>query len=74
LILNHIILLYNVFGTEATTRMLFYKVDHRDYDILKTFLLYLNLMPEKVIGIKGKNIESSLIPVQLDVAEILRKI
>jgi len=41
---------------------------------LKTFLLYLNLMPEKIIGIKGKDIESALIPVQLDVAEILRKI
>ena len=74
LILNHIILLNNVFGPEATTRMLFYKVDHRDYDILKTFLLYLNLMPEKVVGIEGKDIDSSMIPIQMDIADILRKI
>jgi hypothetical protein len=74
LILNHIILLNNVFGPEATTRMLFFKVDRRDYDILKTFLLYLNLMPEKVIGIEGRDIDSSMIPIQMDVADILRKI
>ena len=37
LILNHIILLNNVFGTEATARILFYRTDERDYDILKTF-------------------------------------
>ena len=41
LILNHIILLNNVFGPEATARILFYKIDERDYDILKTFLSYL---------------------------------
>ena len=37
LILNHIILLYNVFGVEPATRILFYKIDERDYDILKMF-------------------------------------
>jgi hypothetical protein len=74
LILNHIILLNNAFGPEATTRMLFYKVDNRDYDILKTFLLYLNLMPERVVGIQGKDIESSIIPIHMNIADILRKI
>jgi hypothetical protein len=74
LILNHIILLNNVFGPEATPRILFYKIDERDYDILKTFLLYLNIMPDKVLNIKGKNIYSTDIPVDLNVANILRKI
>ena len=74
LILNHIILLYNVFGVEACTRILFYKIDERDYDILKTFLIYLNYMPSKVVGINGKDIESSSIMIDMDIAEILRKL
>lgn len=74
LILNHIILLNNVFGPEATARILFYRIDERDYDILKTFLLYLNIMPNNVIGIRGKSIYSTDITVDLNIAEILRKI
>lgn len=74
LILNHLILLYNVFGVEAATRILFFRVDEIDYDILKTFLIYLNYMPEKVKGIKGKNIHSSDILIDMNVAEVLRKI
>ena len=74
LILNHIILLNNVFGPEATARILFYKIDERDYDILKTFLLYLNILPEVIKGIRGKNISTDVIPVNMDVADILRKI
>lgn len=74
LILNHIILLNNVFGVEATSRILFYKIDERDYDLLKTFLDYLDIMPNFVYGINGKTIESSKIPLDMNVAEILRKI
>jgi hypothetical protein len=74
LILNHIILLNNVFGPEPTARILFYRIDERDYDILKTFLLFLNMMPDVVKGIKGKNIHSSEIMIDMNIAEILRKI
>jgi hypothetical protein len=74
LILNHIILLNNVFGPEVTARILFYRIDERDYDILKTFLIYLNLLPEIILGINGKNIKTSDIPVDMNIAEILRKI
>jgi hypothetical protein len=74
LILNHIILLNNVFGPEHTARILFYKIDERDYDILKTFLAYLNIAPEMVYGINGKNIRVSDIPLDINVAEILRQI
>ena len=74
LILNHIILLNNVFGLEATARILFYRIDERDYDILKTFLMYLNLLPEQVSGINGKNLDISVIPIETNVAEILSKI
>lgn len=48
LILNHIIVLYNLFG-DATTKMLFYKVDEECWSILTTFLVYLDRMPEHIV-------------------------
>ena len=74
LVLNHLIVLYNVFGADATTRMLFLKVPEKDHVILKTFLLFLSFMPNVVKGINGKNIRSSDIAVDMKVAERLRKI
>jgi hypothetical protein len=74
LILNHIILLNNVFGLEATARILFYKIDERDYDVLKTFLSYLNILPDVIYGIRGKNISTAEIMIDTNIAEILRKI
>lgn len=74
LILNHIIVLNNVFGAEATTRMLFFKIEQEFHDVLKTFLLFLNLMPQTVVKIDGKDIVSSTIPVDLKIADILRKL
>lgn len=47
LILNHIIVLYNIFG-EAATNMLFYKIEESNWDVLVTFLVYLGRMPESV--------------------------
>lgn len=47
LILNHIIVLYNIFG-EAATKMLFYKIDKECWNTLVTFLVYLERMPETV--------------------------
>lgn len=47
LILNHIIVLYNIFG-ESATNMLFYKIDESCWDSLVTFLVYLGRMPEVI--------------------------
>jgi hypothetical protein len=74
LILNHIILLNNVFGPVATARILFYRIDERDYDILKTFLAYLNIMPDVVYGIRGKNIYTQDVPLETNILQILRAI
>ena len=43
LILNHIIVLYNVFGPTATVRMLFLKCKGMEH-LLKPFLVFLNLL------------------------------
>ena len=74
LILNHIIILSNVFGTRNAVRMLFYKLDEEDYEILKTFLLFLDYMPDIVSGIKGKDIHSQSISIDLFVGKRLRDI
>ena len=41
LVLNHLVVLNNVFGVEATTRLLFYEMSPNDYPQLKTYLLFL---------------------------------
>lgn len=74
LILNHIIVLSNVFGAEATTRILFYKIDEKDYDVLKTFLIFLNLLPKIVSGINGRNINTNVIALDWNVVSRLRTI
>ena len=74
LLLNHFISFYNVFNSESATRILFLKLDKEDYPVLKTFLTYLNVMPDVVELIRGKNILNSDIPVVQDVVDILREI
>ena len=44
LIINHLIILYNVFG-EAATPLLFFKMEREYWSLLKTLLLYLNKYP-----------------------------
>jgi len=75
LILNHIIILYNIFGLEPATRMLFFRLnDH--YDCLKPFLEFLGYMPKKVydIGIMRNDIDCSEIVSDQNIENILRKI
>ena len=57
LLLNHIIVFFNVFSTKAATRILFYKMEEEFWPMLKTFLFYLNYMPEdKIESINGREI------------------
>ena len=74
LVLNHLVVLCNVFGPEAATRLLFYKMSKDDYSALKTYLVFLSVMPDRVRGIKGQDIISSDIPVDLKIADMLRDI
>ena len=74
LILNHLIILYNVFGP-ATTRMLFFKLNGHLH-LLKPFIILLGFMPDKVygVGIENKTITSSDIPMDEKIVKLLRKI
>lgn len=74
LILNHLVVAQNVFGVEGSTRMLFLRIDPKDYGALKTFLIYTSAMPNIVKGIRGENIISSEIPLDNRIVDILRNI
>ena len=46
LILNHIIVIYNVFEIFAANKMMFFKIDEDLWPSLKSFLIYLHYLPE----------------------------
>ena len=70
LILNHIIVLYNVFGDSATN-MLFHKLDKEHWPMLATFLVYIERLPEKI---EQHGIESSQLGVDENIVSVLRNI
>lgn len=49
LILNHMIILNNVFGTEAAAILLLFKVNKEYWSELKSFMLYLNMITDKEV-------------------------
>jgi hypothetical protein len=69
LILNHLIIFYNVFGIESSTRLLFSRIEHDLHSYLKTFIVFLNNLPEKI-----PDIDLLMIPVDIRIANKLRKI
>ena len=47
LVLNHIITIYNVYEIDAANKMMFFKIDNDLHSVLKTFLIFLNYLPER---------------------------
>ena len=75
LILNHLTVIYNVFGSTPATRLLFFKLEGY-YDLLKPFLVLMGHMPDLVygIGINNKTIKNVDIDMDLSIIKALRKI
>jgi len=71
LILNHLIILYNVFG-DVTTKMLFYKLEEY-YSYLLPFMVLLHRLPDKV-SIGNITVYTSDITMDMRIVEVLRKI
>tara|TARA_Y100000748_G_C15278960_1_gene403786 strand:- start:264 stop:626 length:363 start_codon:yes stop_codon:yes gene_type:complete len=65
LLLNHLIVLHNVFGTTACVTLLLYKIQKEYWSVLKSFLIFLNSITEE---------ELSEIEENKDVLNVLRKI
>ncbi len=73
LIINHLQVIYNLFGVEPSTRMLFLALKNH-HDCLKPFLILFNTMPEIILDIEGKDIRNSDVPMDHNIVEVLRKI
>ena len=74
LILNHLIVFYNVFPAYAGTRILFYKIEEYFWPMLKTFLIFLERMPDKIESIRGKTILATDIKLDEGIVTKLRTI
>lgn len=74
LILNHLIIYANVFTVEFSVRMLFFFLEPKYHSSLKTFLLYLGYIGEKVQNINGTTLLISNIAIDIKIAEALRKL
>lgn len=70
LILNHLIVLFNLFS-DAAVDMLFYKIDKEDWGILATFLVYIQRMPDRI---PGSSIKSTDLTLDQRIITELRKI
>lgn len=75
LILNHLVILYNVFGISPTTKMLFLKLQGYE-PLLKPFLVKLSTLPDTIRGVGSVDniIYTSDIIMNPDVVDIVRKI
>jgi hypothetical protein len=73
LILNHIIILNNVFGPIFLSRLIFLKF-YTQLFYLKPFLLYLNLLPDVVNGVNGLDYNTVAIEMDWNIIEKLREI
>jgi len=58
LILNHVIILQNLFGAEACARILFYKIPRELHSYLKAFLEYLQYLPYEIPEVDLNSINS----------------
>jgi|TARA_Y100000389_G_C17323480_1_gene444285 hypothetical protein len=54
LIINHLVVLFNVLGNESCSRILFLKIDKSQHYILASFLSWLNKLPDRITGIEGR--------------------
>jgi hypothetical protein len=75
LLLNHVIVLGNIFGPDGACNMLLFKVDDEDRPALKTVLLYLNFWPKQLpYTFNGESIHHDGIPIDMNLANKLRAI
>ena len=73
LILNHLIMFTNVFPPQVASRILFLKIPREHWSVLKTFLDYLNFMPDYLEKINGEFIYNKSIQNNKYVLESLEK-
>lgn len=63
LIMNHLVIIFNVFGYDAGMKMLEYKLDEKHWAVVKPFLVYLKV---------STNDKYTHVPMDSQVVEVLR--
>jgi hypothetical protein len=58
LLLNHIIVMQNMFGAEACVRILFYKIPKELHSYLKSIFVYLNYLPHSIPEVSLNDIKT----------------
>ena len=65
LILNHLIVIFNIFGFDNSVKMLEFKIDEEYWPVLKTCLIYMDYVKEDW---------KTEIPIDMEVAGVLREL
>ena len=71
LLLNHLVIMGNVFGQHATARMLFHKLEGEIHPALKTVLMYLNYIDERM---SFDGVAVGDVPLDMKLAEELKRL
>ena len=58
LVINHLVVLFNVLGNDACSRILFLKIEEKQHYILASFLHFLHKLPKIINGINGKTMQT----------------
>lgn len=74
LVLNHVIVLSNVFGVVPCARLLFFRMEEEYHEIVKTIMVFLNIMPEGDDIKKVEEADILALGIDNEVADLLRKI
>lgn len=74
LILNHLTILYNVFGADHTCKILYLKMKNQ-FHYIKPFLILLNILPERIFDVRDENsVDTDMIPMDENIVRVLREI
>jgi hypothetical protein len=74
LLLNHLVIFGNVFGVEMANRLLWLKLETKDWHVIKPFLLYLNMLSKRITSVRGMTVETDDIVMDQKAIEALRTI
>lgn len=74
LLLNHIIVLSNVFPPEILCKILWLKMEEKYLTVIKPFLVLLQVLPDKLYNVNGQVIDTTLISMEPKVVTALREI
>ena len=72
LLINNLVIFFNVFKIDAANTILFSRIEKENYDILKTILTYLSYMQDIIVDFEGNIIINSNIPLNQELLETLK--